>query len=337
MAAVLLAAAGCVSLRPFAEVRSAQPSGSYVTVDGHAVYVEQAGPREAETVLLLHGFGASSYSWRQVVPALARSYHVLALDLFGFGWSERPQDPWCYTREGQERMILGVLDSLGIARAHFVGHSYGGGLTLFVASRHPERLLSMVLLDSSAPTYGEDRRTRLANIRPLDSLAIHFALRRAHVRRSLLGSIGDPALVTPELVTAYVERLRVEGEATAFFGLTGVLQRPPGSPPPPAKVQLETLRTPTLVVWGEADRVIPIADGQAAARRLPDGAFAAIPGAGHLAMEDHPAELLRLMLPFLDAHRVAPHAADAPAAARSAPAAAGADQGAGAARRDPAR
>ncbi len=292
-----------MSLRPFAQVRGAQPAGSYLTVDGNAVYVEQAGPAAADAVVLLHGFGASSYSWRLVVPELARTHRVVALDLYGFGWTQRPHDPWCYTREGQEHLILAVLDQLGIRRAQFVGHSYGGGLTLFLASRHPERMLSMALVDSSAPTYGNDRRTVIAKFRPLDSLAVQFALRRKHIRRSLLGSIGDPALVTPALVDAYADRLRVEGEATAFYGLTATLERPAGAPQPPAEVKLETLATPALVVWGEADRVIPVADGRKAAQLLPDAAFASIPGAGHLAMEDHPAQLLHALLPFLDAHR----------------------------------
>ena len=291
--------AACASLRPFAEVRREQPSARFVEVDGRQVYVEQQGAGEA--VVLLHGFGESSYSWRKVMPELARSFRVVAPDLNGFGWTERPRDPVSYTLEGQERLVLGVLGALGIARAQFVGHSYGGSLTLFLASRHAELVRTMVLIDSAAPTYGEDRRSRVAAIRPLDSLFIRLALTSRHVRRSLLASVYDPALVTPELVRAYLERLRVQGEDDAYYGLTARRSSPAAAGAVPPAV-LETLALPALVVWGAEDRLIRVEAGRRAARRLPAGEFTTIPRCGHLPMEERPGELLGLMVPFLRRH-----------------------------------
>jgi len=300
---LILMLAGCVSLRPFAEVRRAQPSERFVEVDGRQVYVEQQGA--GEVVVLLHGFGESSYSWRKVMPELARSFRVVAPDLNGFGWTERPRDPQSYTREGQERLVLGVLRALGVTRAQFVGHSYGGSLTLFVASRHPDLVRTMVLIDSAAPTYSDDRRSRLASIRPLDSLLLRLALTPRHIRSSLLASVYDPALVTPEMVHAYLERLQVHGEDDAYYGLTARLRRPEaagGASPAAADVALETLALPALVVWGAEDRLIRVEAGRRAARQLPAGEFAAIPRCGHLPMEERPAELLGLMVPFLRRH-----------------------------------
>jgi pimeloyl-ACP methyl ester carboxylesterase len=296
MLMTMLMLAGCVSLRPFAEVRREQPAERFVEVDGRQVYVEQQGA--GQVVVLLHGFGESSYSWRQVMPELARSFRVVAPDLNGFGWTERPRDPQSYTREGQERLVLGVLGALGVTRAQFVGHSYGGSLTLFLASRHPDLVRSMVLIDSAAPTYSDDRRSRVASIRPLDSLFVRLALTPRHVRGSLLASVYDPALVTPELVRAYLERLRVHGEDDAFYGLTARLSRPEAA----GGVELETLALPALVIWGAEDRLIRVEAGRQAARRLPAGEFVAIPQCGHLPMEERPAELLGLMMPFLRRH-----------------------------------
>jgi len=284
-----------VSLRPFAEVRREQPAERFVAVDGRQVYVEQQGA--GEVVVLLHGFGESSYSWRKVMPELAKSFRVVAPDLNGFGWTERPRDPVSYTREGQERLVLGVLGALGVTRAQFVGHSYGGSLTLFLASRHPDLVRSMVLIDSAAPTYSDDRRSRVAAIRPLDSLLVRLALTPRRVRGSLLASVYDPALVTPELVRAYLERLRVHGEDDAYYGLTARL-----GPPAAAGVELERLNLPALVVWGADDRLIQVEAGRRAARRLPAGEFLTIPRCGHLPMEERPAELLGLIGPFLRRH-----------------------------------
>jgi pimeloyl-ACP methyl ester carboxylesterase len=306
--AVLALLAGCVSLRPFAEVRREQPAASFVTVDGRQVFVAQQG--SGEPVILLHGFGLSSYSWRKIMPELAKSFHVIAPDLNGFGWTERPSDPAAYTREGQERLVLGVLDALGIARAQFVGHSYGGGLTLFIASRHPERMQSMVLVDSSAPTYANDRRTRLANLRPLNHLFLQGALRPRYIRKALAASVHDPALVTPELVQEYLDRLRVEGEYDAYYGLTA-RRGPPPAKDAPGEVVLERIGVPSLVVWGDDDRLVKLADGRDASRRLPDSHFEVLAGSGHTPMEEKPAELVRLLEPFLRAHRAAGPAAKA--------------------------
>jgi pimeloyl-ACP methyl ester carboxylesterase len=294
MLPMLLLLAGCVSLRPFAEVRREQPPERFVEVDGRQVYVEQQGA--GQVVVLLHGFGESSYIWRHVMPELARSFRVVAPDLNGFGWTERPRDPQSYTREGQERLVLGVLGALGVTRAQFVGHSYGGSLTLFLASRHPDLVRSMVLIDSAAPTYSDDRRSRVASIRPLDSLLVRLALTPRRIRGSLLASVYDPALVTPELVHAYLERLRVDGEDDAYYGLTARLR------PAAGDLALETLTLPGLVVWGAEDRLIRVEAGRRAARRLPAGEFVTIPRCGHLPMEERPAELLGLMVPFLRRH-----------------------------------
>jgi pimeloyl-ACP methyl ester carboxylesterase len=270
-------------------------------VDGRQVYVEQEG--QGDAVVLLHGFGESSYSWRRVIPELARSFRVVAPDLNGFGWTQRPRDPESYTREGQERLVLGVLAALGITRAQFVGHSYGGSLTLFLASRHPEVVRSMVLVDSAAPTYGNDRRTRLAGVRSLDYFLVRFALRPRHIRGSLLASVYDPAVVTPELVRAYLDRLRVEGEDDAYYGLTARLRRPSADAEGGSgEVKLEKIAVPALVVWGAEDRVIQAETGRRSAGLLPVGEFVTIPRAGHLPMEERPAELLGLMVPFLRRH-----------------------------------
>jgi pimeloyl-ACP methyl ester carboxylesterase len=114
---------GCVSLRSFSEIRREIPADRFVRVGEQLVHTEQAGT--GEPVVLLHGFGGSTYSWREVMPELARSYRVVAIDLNGFGYTERPKSRESYTREGQGKLVLGVLDALGIDRAHIFGHSYG--------------------------------------------------------------------------------------------------------------------------------------------------------------------------------------------------------------------
>ncbi|HWM89204.1 MAG TPA: alpha/beta fold hydrolase [Thermoanaerobaculia bacterium] len=294
--AAFLPLLGCASVRPFDEIRSTVPEDRFVRIGDQLVHIEQAG--QGEAVVLLHGFGASTYAWRKVMPALAASFRVIAIDLNGFGYTQRPQAFESYTREGQADLVLRVMDALGIASAHLAGHSYGGGLTLWIASRHPERVRSMVLVDSSAPTYANDRRSRAASLKPLLGLYLRsFVLRPETVRRALLNSFHDDSLVTPELVHEYYERIRIEGVTDAYHGLTAPL-RTPAEP-----IYLEKIEVPALVVWGTEDKLISLESGRRAAARLPHSEFAAMEGVGHVPMEERPEELLRIILPFLERQR----------------------------------
>lgn len=292
LAAALLSSA-CISLRPFDEIRRTLPEDRFVRVGDQLVHIEAAG--EGPPVVLLHGFGASTFSWRHILPGLATSFRVIAVDLNGFGYTQRPKDRESYTREGQAALVLGVMDALGIDRAHLVGHSYGGALTLWIASRHPERVRSMVLVDSAAPSFPEDRRSGAAAFRPLAFLFLRgYALRPSVIRKSLERSIYDDSLVTPEMVRGYTERLHVEGLADAYQGLTAPRRGPA------ERVELETIDVSALLVWGTEDVLIPIEGGRRAAERLPRATFVAMEKVGHIPMEERPGELLEIMVPFLE-------------------------------------
>lgn len=292
--AVCALASGCVSLVPFERVRAEVGDAGFVQVGGQRVHVEQAG--EGEPVVLLHGFGGSTYLWRQMTPRLAGHFRVVAIDLNGFGWTERPRAREAYTLEGQAALVLGVLDALGIERAHLVGHSYGGGLAIWLAAQHPERVRSLSLVASTLPTYASARRSRWAAWRPLVALFVRTrALRQGFVRRGLERAVADPTIVTDELVRAYLARLRVEGATRAFQGLTA-----PTSEVRP-EVRLEALHVPTLGVWGEQDRLLSVEAGARGVGRIPGSRFVRLPGVGHLPMEEAPDRLAAALEEFLAA------------------------------------
>lgn len=288
-----VAALGCVSLAPFEAVRARVPAEEMLVLDGRAVHVEQRGA--GEPVVLLHGFGESTYSFRHVLPTLAERYRVIAVDLNGFGYTDRPRDPAHYTLDGQQRLVLGVLDRLGVERAHFVGHSYGGGLTLWIAAHHPERVRSMVLVDTTLPLYSTAQRTRLAKLRPFTFLYLRtVVLHERYVRKSLGAAYADASLATPDVVEAFLDRLRIAGIDDAYYGLLAKLGEPP------ALVDLATIETPALVVWGREDRRSALRNGERITAALPRARLVVIPDCGHVPMEEKPQELLAAMLPFLE-------------------------------------
>lgn len=281
--------------RPWAEVEAAQ-RGKLIRVGDQLVHVERAG--RGEPLLLIHGFGCSSHSWRKVIPTLARRYRVIAPDLNGFGWTQRPRDPAAYSLEGQERLLLGVLDALGIDRFHVAGHSYGGGLAIWLAARMPDRVRSLTLIASVLPDYSIQQRQIWARFRGLNWLLVHFfVLSRGAIRKALELCYEDPAEVTPELIESYRERLLVEGVEDSYYGLMAPLELPT------PQVDLGALTVPTLLAWGDHDRLIPFEKIEPYLRVLPSRETVIFDHCGHAPMEERPQELLAHMLPFLERHR----------------------------------
>ena len=289
--AALALAVGCVSLSPYERVTAGLPPERLLEVDGQTVYVEDRGAGPA--VLLVHGFGASSYSWRDVVAELESDFRVVAVDLAGFGLSERPRSKHHYSRFAQGERLLAVLDALAIDRAHLVGHSYGGSVSAALALRAPERFPTLTLVNSAAPQYPQIRRSAWAAFRPLTYLLVRAVyLRRGNVADSLRRSLADDSLVDDALIDAYWSRLTVEGTGRAFWGLTVPLRDPQG-------MVVETdLTQPTLLVWGEEDSLIPPDGARRVAGEIPAGRFVGIPDAGHAPMEDRPAELASILRRF---------------------------------------
>ncbi len=289
----VLVTGGCVSLTPYSTVRQMVPPERFVDVGGQAVHVERWG-QQGEALVLLHGFGGSTYSWRLVGPELGRDFRVVAVDLNGFGWTERVAEREAYTLSGQARLVLGVMDALGLQRAHLAGHSYGGGLALWLAATAPERFTSLILVDSTLPTYSAERRRSWAGLRPVTSLLLRTVLlRKSFIRRGLERSVYDRRVVSDEMVTAYLERLKVEGATDAYRGLTARVEGPP------PVVDLAAIRQPTLIIWGLQDALLASAYGSRAAEKIPNAQFVGIDRCGHLPMEERPEEFLAAVRAFL--------------------------------------
>lgn len=286
--------AGCVPLRPFAEIRAARASTDFVAVGGQAVHVVDRGPKEAPALVLLHGFGASAVSWRRVSPQLDATFRTLAIDMNAFGYTERSRDPDVYTLDGQAALVIGVLDALGIDRAHVAGHSYGGGVAQWLATHHPERVRSLILIDSTSPIYASSRRSRSASLRPFADLFLRtVALRPKYIRRGLEGTFYDKRLVTEELVQLYLEPLKTEGEPFAYRAIS----RPNAKEP--TTFDASRIRQPTLAIWGANDDRITVEAGRAVAAAIPDHRFVVLPECGHNPHEEKPDETALLMREFL--------------------------------------
>lgn len=281
------------------------PRGRFVEVDGRRAHVVDAG--QGPTVLLLHGFLHSSFTWRATIEALAPRHRVIALDLLGCGWSDRGAGD--YSLEGLTRWTCGALDALGVGDLHaVVGNSLGGALALDLALGAPERVGRVALvspLGATVPVPGLP--FRLLGVPALEPLFRLTAGNAAFARRALSLMAYRRRPVDAEVLHGFAP-LERPGSLLAATGMAGALWATSAS----VEARLGALTHPALLVWGGRDAVLPLAYGRRVASLLPAARLEVFDDCGHCAHEEDPDRFHALLDAFL---APAPVAAEAGARA----------------------
>lgn len=261
----------------------------YVTVDSSRLRLLDVG--RGPTVVLVHGLAASMYSWRQTIdPLVQAGYRVVAYDNRGFGFSDKPATG--YSNAAYVHLLFGLLDSLGVSDAVLVGHSMGGAIVADAALARPDRVRGLVLVDAAGLGVRYPFMLRVARWPIIGPLFDH--LRGRGATGGILRAIyGDPSRVTDQEIDQYYAPI-----ALPEFGrsLRGVLREFSFED---LQGRLGTLMTPTLVMWGTRDRLIPQTIGVAMAAGLPHSALARFQAAGHALPEENPEEFNRVLIGFL--------------------------------------
>ncbi len=272
--------------------------GRLIDVDGENIHYVDEG--KGPPVLLIHGFGGHTYSYRYLIPELARDHRVVALDLLGFGYSERVPDA-DYSHQAQAGRVMGLMDALEIDRASLVGHSMGGEVAMRVAAAYPERVDRMALV---ASVSGDRVRTLPVTpfLRPfLPVVSILFG------KQMLRASFFDKSKATDEVWEAYHRPALIRG---SMDGLYKIMKHTRRDPP----VQFTAITAPVLLMSAEHERIIPRWMSRRLRERFPDAETAVIGGAGHVLLEERPAECNAVLRRFLDGRaerqQVAPQAVD---------------------------
>ena len=242
-------------------------------------------------VVFIHGIGASMYGWRYALPAaLAAGYRVVAFDNRGFGFSGKPAHG--YSNADYTRLVVALLDSLGISSAVLVGHSMGGAIAAEVAIRHPDRVRGMVLIDAAGFGMRWPGVLKLARWPVVGGIATAFRGRWV-TGRIVRSMFADPSKVTEADVDQYYAPVPDRDFGRALRGVLHEFRFDSLSG------RLTHVQTPTLILWGDADRFIPVTVGSRFARELPRSEFVLVAHAGHDAVEESPDEVNRLLLAFL--------------------------------------
>lgn len=265
--------------------------GDMLQAGAWRLHVRDSGPRDGSAVLLIHGFGASLQTWDAWAAQLGRTHRVIRIDLPGSGLS--PPDPARdYTDDRSMALLLALMDELGVQRASIVGHSIGGRIAWTFAARHPARVDRLVLVApdgfaSPGFEYGQPPQV------PAMLGAMRFVLPEAVLKASLKPAYADPALLTAERVTRYHDLLRAPGVRQAQ--LDRMRQTVLVDPRP----LLAAIRAPTLLVWGERDAMIPLANSADYLKGLADASLVTFADSGHLPQEEAAAESVAAVEQFL--------------------------------------
>lgn len=289
-----LALAGACRAAPISPAQR-YPAGTpfreqYRTVDGTRLRLIDSG--SGTPVVFIHGLGSSLYSWRhQLPPIVGAGYRVIAFDNRGLGFSDKPAHG--YHNADYTHLVVALLDSLGIASAVLVGHSMGGAIAAEVALAHPDRVRGLVLIDPAGFGMRWPGVLKLVRVPLLGAVATRFRSRWI-TGRILRSTFADPAKVTEGDVDQYYAPVADPNYGRALRGILREFRFDTL-----AGGRLAALQTPTLILWGDADRWVSLADGSRFARELPRSEFVIVTRAGHNAMEESPDQVNRTLLDFL--------------------------------------
>jgi pimeloyl-ACP methyl ester carboxylesterase len=278
----------------------ADPDSQFVDINGLTVHYKRMGQGEP-AIILLHGFGASTFSWEQVMEPLAQHGTVIAFDRPAFGLTERPLPPFDgaspYSGDFQVDLLFGLMDELGLEQAILIGNSAGGTVISNAALAHPERVTGMVLVSAAVYTGGGSPSW----VRPLLKTPQMNHLGPL-LARSIAGERGDafirtawhnPDLITEETYQGYRRPLQVHNWDRALWELTRA------SRPGALQERLDELTMPVLVLTGDDDRIVATADSIRLASELPNADLVVLENCGHVPQEECPEAFMNAVESFL--------------------------------------
>lgn len=264
-------------------------------IAGIRLHVRDSGRKDAPALILLHGFGSSLHTWEPWAKALSSDYRVIGFDMPGAGLSD-PDPNGDYSDDRSSQVVTALLDHFGIDKASLIGNSMGGKIAWKFAAAFPDRIDKLVLISPDGfASPGEEYGKR----QPVPSMVrlMRYALPKLMLKMNLEPAYGDPSNLTDDIVTRYHDLLLGPGNRDAMIAR---MEQTELVEPEPL---LRSIRNPTLVLWGEKDAMIPLANADDYVKALQDSTLVVLPGLGHLPQEEASETSLLPVKAFLAAKR----------------------------------
>ena len=284
VAVKMLTRASTVDWEDVAQLVPNSSNSHFTHVDGMRIHYQEFGDTADPVVIMLHGYTASSYVWQTAAPMLAaRGFHVLAPDLIGYGYSDKPR--WFeYSIDAQARIVSRFMDRLGIGRATIVGSSYGGAIAATLALDYTERVDKLVLVDS---VINDDIKShpllRLASVPGLGEIVTPFlADSRALLRYRMRGTLGPASqhLITEDRID------NVRRPLMAADGHHSLLATSRNWSANRIEHDAHLIAQPTLILWGENDTITPLKNGHKLHEQILHSRLLVFQNCGHIPQEE---------------------------------------------------
>jgi pimeloyl-ACP methyl ester carboxylesterase len=248
-----------------------------------------------ETIVFIHGFSSSLFTWRSCLEPISKKYHVVALDLKGFGFSGKPDS--LYTTDEYVEFVVRFMDTLGLQSATLCGNSMGGGIAWRTALKYPERVERLILVDSAGYPSNRSGLPFIMKLGSLPGMGKLFALftTRGRIRASLESAYYDDSEVTADVVDAYYYPMRTPGAMHAVLAR----MRRHSEETEKWQARIPEIPVPTCIIWGAEDTWIPVEDAQRFHRDIEDSHLIIIPECGHLPQEEEPEKFTMHVLDFM--------------------------------------
>ncbi|MDQ3906974.1 MAG: alpha/beta hydrolase, partial [Acidobacteriota bacterium] len=268
----------------------------FVEIEGARVHYVEAGAAGAPAVVLLHGLSASNFVWHDaLVPLSEEGFRVVAPDLVGSGFSSKPRDG-DYSIEAQARVVVGLMDALGIDRATLVGSSYGGAVAAVCALDRAERVSRLVLVGAVANNELKRRLSlRAGTVRGVGELFVPFVMdvrHRRKRRRLRAHAARDGRDYDESRALAHLRHLKAADTQRAILR---TLRQWDASR---VEREAEKIRQPVLLVWGACDKDVPVRHGERLRELIPGSRLVVFESCAHLPQEEYPREFVRLVAEF---------------------------------------
>ena len=272
----------------------------WIEIADHEVHYVTAGdPKSDNLIILMHGFGASAFSYKQILEPLSKVGFVVAYDRAAFGFTERPTT-WSlnpYGFEGQMAVLDGMVNNFGEGNnVYVVGHSAGGSLAASYAVENQSKLTGLVLFAPAVLTTGGSPEwlNFILSLPPINHVG---PLLVAPIATNGLDILYDSYFnrnnVTQETLDGYTAPLKINGWERAFWEFN-LAPRDTS-----IKDRITEIRIPTVVITGDTDRIVPTADSIQVSKMISGSELVVIPRAGHLANEERPSEFSQALIEFI--------------------------------------
>ncbi len=270
-----------------------QLSDKLIDVDGLTMRYRDEGPKEARTLVMIHGFTSSLESWDQLAAELSSDYRVIRMDLPGHGLTG-PDEQGRYSNEQTVQFVSSFIDQLGLEDPILVGNSLGGLTAWRYASSQSDSVASLILIAPGG--FSINGVTEQPAKVPA---MVKFYLTKAPeagVKQALSALYGNPEAIPVERFTSFRNLMKRPGNGEAFVQRAATFTLPDPEP------ELKRLDVPTLLLWGDSDIMVPSEHGEKFSAALPDAKLIVYDGVGHIPQEEIPGRVAADIHRFLEEH-----------------------------------